>query len=343
MRTAYDIVPPRRARRVLVVFGPVVLAVLLVGIGLFGLTEHVGDDVARLPRAFTGLDQSARPASAGALTFLLVGTDSRSSDPTTGTDATAPGFVAGAARSDALMIAQVSPDRRRAAVVSIPRDSWVDVPGHGSHKINAAYSIGGPPLLIQTVEQLSGVRIDHFAIVDFAGFQSVVDAMGGIDVVVATPTSSAGITFHAGVNHLDGASALVYVRQRHELPGGDLSRALRQQNVLRAVLTGLVTNSTLTDPIALWNVVDAVSGAVTVDDTLTNDGLRGLALDLASVRPRAVTFLRAPVGSAGREGGQDVLYLDPTSSRALWAALRGGDIAGYATNHPGDQLGPAPS
>lgn len=151
------------------------------------------------------------------MTFLLVGTDSRSAASTTGEDATGPSFVPGAQRSDVVMLAQVSADRQSARVVSIPRDSWVEIPGRGRGKVNAAYSWGGAALLVATVEKLTGVRVDHFAVIDFAGFRSVVDAVGGVDVGVAARTASAGVTSQAGVNHLDGDAALVYVRQRHEL------------------------------------------------------------------------------------------------------------------------------
>ena len=123
------------------------------------------------------------------------------------------------------MIARLNPDRTVAAVASIPRDSWVDIPGHGHDKINAAYSFGGPSLLVATVENLTQIRIDHFAVIDFAGFRSMVDAVGGIDVGIDAPTSSDGVAFHQGVNHLDGRAALAYVRQRYGLIGGDFDRA----------------------------------------------------------------------------------------------------------------------
>jgi LCP family protein required for cell wall assembly len=335
---------PRHTRRVLLVLG--VLVLLLAGIvsgGVLVLSNRIGDNVTRVPGAFTGLAERPAPTPQGTLTFLLAGSDSRASDPTTGSAAPAAPSATGAGRSDTLMIAQVSPDRRSAAVVSIPRDSWVDIPGHGMNKINAAYAFGGPGLLVQTVENLTHVRVDHFAVIDFAGFQSVVDSLGGIDVAVAAPTASAGVQFHAGVNHLDGAQALVYVRQRYDLPDGDLSRAQRQQNFLRAVLGRLTASGVLGDPLRLYMFLDAVSRSVSVDDTLTNNALRGLALDLRDLRPGAVSFLGAPVGGAGREGSQAVLYLDGTRSRALWDALGDGSVAAYAAAHPTDLLGTTPS
>lgn len=232
------------------------------------------------------------------------------------------------------MLVQVSADRRSASVVSIPRDSWVEIPGRGRAEVNAAYSGGGPALLVGTVEKLTGVRVDHFAVIDFAGFRSVVDAIGGVDVGVAAPTSSAGVAFQAGMNHLDGDAALVYVRQRHELAGGDLARAAPQQNVLRAVLGKLVD----VDVFRRLAFLAALTRSVSVDATLTNSGLRLLAFD---VRPQQVVFLTAPV--PGSEGGQSVVLLDDARAATLWAALRSGTPAAHAQQHPDALLGPAPA
>ncbi len=106
---------------------------------------------------------------------------------------------------------------------------------------------------METVERLSGVRVDHFAVIDFAGFQSMVDSVGGIDVRVAQTTSNNGVVFHQGLNHLDGAAALSYVRQRYDLPRGDLDRAQRQQNALKALLGKAVENGSLSSSAACTN------------------------------------------------------------------------------------------
>lgn len=321
--------PVRRSIAVLALAAAIVA--IAVAATLFAVSERLGDAVARVPDPFAALDPAVRPAPTAATTFLLVGTDSRSTEPTTGEDvAYAPG-----ARSDVVMLAQMSADRRSAAVVSIPRDSWVDVPGRGRAKVNAAYAWGGPALLVGTVEELTGVRVDHFAVIDFAGFQSVVDAIGGVDVDVAAPTSSAGVAFQAGLNHLDGEAALVYVRQRHELPGGDLARAARQQNVLRAVVGKLVD----VDMLTRFAFIAALTHSVSVDATLTNTGLRLLAFDM---RPQQVVFLTAPVRGAGMEGRQSVVLLDDARAAGLWAALRDGTAATYAQQNPADLLTPTP-
>src|SRR5919107_1138755 len=123
-------------------------------------------------------------------------------------------------------------------------------------KINAAYALGGPSLLIQTVEQVTGVRIDHYAAIDFDGLVQVTDDLGGVDVVVPETTSWGPYTFSAGVNHLDGDEARWYVGQRYGLPGGDFDRGKRQQNYLRAMFTKLFSQDVFTSPGAL----DATTG-----------------------------------------------------------------------------------
>ena len=330
---------PRRARRAVLVLGLVVLLlVALVAAAVLVVSEQLGGNVERVPGAFAGLDEQTRPSASEALTFLLVGTDTRSDAPTTGEDA---GGAVGGGRSDVLMVARLDPSGTSGSVVSIPRDSWVDIPGRGLNKINAAYAFGGPPLLIRTVEQLTGLRIDHFGVIDFAGFEAMIDAVGGIDVAVSEATSSDGVEFRQGLNHLDGASALTFVRQRYELQGGDLDRAQRQQAVLRALLARAASGSTFSDPGALLRLLDAASRSVGVDDTLTNGGLRALALRSTGLRPSAVTFVRAPVAGLGREGEQSVVRLDAEAAQALWLAVRDGRAGAYADAHPDDALGTA--
>ncbi|MFC5947947.1 LCP family protein [Pseudonocardia lutea] len=331
----------RKGRRILIGLLVTVLALILAAAAaVYLLTEKLGNNVGRVPDAFAGIPADSRPAASGGRTFLLIGTDTRSPDPTTGRDAPA-GVSAGSQRSDVIMLARVAVDGSAAAVTSIPRDSWVDIPGRGTNKINAAYAFGGAPLLIRTVENLTGVRVDHFGVIDFAGFQEMVDSVGGIDVRVAAATSNAGVAFHEGLNHLDGAQALAYVRQRHDLPGGDLDRARRQQNALKALLTK--AGDDLSDPVGLYDLVDATSRTVSVDDTLTNGGLRDLALEMKGLRPGGVTFTSAPVAGLGREGTQSVVYLDERAGVQLWSAFREGTMAQYVAAHPTEALAGTPN
>ena len=207
----------RRRRAYQALTASVVVLFLLVTGGAWYLANRYAGGLERLDGVFAGLDEGQRPAApAGdaktALTFLVVGSDTRADVP----EGERPD-----GRSDVMMLLRVSADRQKAQVISLPRDSWVSVPGYGMSKLNAAYAYGGPTLLVQTIENLTGVRIDHYAAIDFQGFVQMTDSLGGVDVQVAEATSNGPYTYEAGLNHLDGEEALYYVRQRYGLPGGD--------------------------------------------------------------------------------------------------------------------------
>ncbi len=323
-----------RPRRTLFVAG-IVLMVLLVALagGGFYLSEHLGNNVDRLPNVFGPLDGAARPPATDALTFLLVGTDTRSAGPTTGANSR---VTALGDHSDVLMLASVDPSRTSATVVSIPRDSWVEVPGHSMNRINNVYAVGGPSLLIQTVEKLTDIRIDHLAVIDFAGFQAMVDAVGGIDMTISAAAGAQGVAFRHGANHMDGSAALGFLRQHGQATDDD--HAQREQAALRALLNKATSNGLLSDLNRLYRLLDATTQSVDVDDTLTNGGLASLALELRDLRTPNVQFLRAPIASVGRQGQQAVDYLDPRAVE-LWASLRNGSTNAYLDQHRADVLG----
>ena len=314
----------RRWRRVVVALG--VLGIVLasvVGGALWFVSNRYGGNIDRVGAVFDGLSEGSRPAAASAVdqpqatadpvTFLLVGSDTRAD--------VAPGELPDA-RSDAIMIARFAADRQHAQVISIPRDSWVDIPGHGKNKINAAYAYGGPTLLIQTVEQLTEVRIDHYAAIDFTGLIQVTDDLGGVDVTVPETTSNGPYTFTAGANHLDGDQARWYVGQRYDLPGGDFDRVKRQQNYLRAMFTELFSQDVFTSPGRLDSTLLAVTSAVAVDDSLGNGELLKMAYSLRGLTPADVQFFTAPVLGTGAEGSASVVYLDTNTGQRMWGYLR---------------------
>jgi LCP family protein required for cell wall assembly len=294
----------------------------------FILSERLGSNVSRVHNAFGELDEADRPPPTGALTFLLVGTDSRS-------ETTPAGVTANGANSegDVVMVAQVAADRKSATVVSIPRDTWVAIPERRPDRIATAYSAGGPSLLIRTVESLTELRIDHFAVINFAGFRQMIDAVGGIDVDVTAPAAG----FRAGRAHMNGAQALAYVRDPSGYLRGD--RARRQQGALRAILVKAASSGTLTDPVQLYDFLDAASRSVGVDDTLSNGGLRALGLKLSELGPGAVLFVRAPVAGVEQQGGRPAVRLDSARARELWTAVRDGSVAGYVDRNATDALG----
>ena len=333
---------PRRSRvlrRILI--GLAILGLVLavaIGGGLWFLSERWAGNIDRVSDVFADLDEKARPAPptpevsapAEPVTFLLVGSDTRGQ--------TADGEDPDG-RSDAIMIARFSADRRYAQLISIPRDSWVDIPGRGVNKINASYAFGGPSLLIQTVEQLTQVRIDHYVAIDFDGIIQVTDDLGGVDVVVAETTKNGRFTFPAGVNHLDGEEVRYYLGQRYGLPGGDFDRVRRQQQYLKAMFSKLFSADTFTDPGRLDAAMLAVTRSVSIDDTLGNADLLALAYSMRNLTPSDVEFFTAPVLGTGREGPASVVYLDRVAGERMWSYLRS-DSLGQNADEFGNQALP---
>lgn len=336
----------RRLR--LVGVGLLALAMLLVvwlGVALGGawyVQHHAFGQVHRLPGVFSAL--GARPhnpaGDTGARNILLLGSDRRSDVQTTGARAAGPAWLPGAQRSDTIMLLHLSADRRSVTVVSIPRDSWVDIPGYGHHKINAAFSFGGPSLTVRTVEQLTGLRIDHLAIIDWAGFRALVDDLGGLTVRVPRTTydSARRLTWAAGRHHLDGRRALLYVRQRHGLPNGDLDRVRRQQYVLELLWRQLHAQGLWTDPTQRARELQDVTDDLTVDSGWTTPQLRHFGHLLIQVPARNVRFTTAPVSGFATIGGEDVVLLDGSAGHALWRALDFDDVSRWFAAHPGQQL-----
>jgi LCP family protein required for cell wall assembly len=331
---------------VLVVALCMLCAVVLtvVGAGYWALQHYTGR-VERIPNAFpTSVPPSAlpSPSKSGSQTFLLVGVDARSDLPTTGRGAKAPEWKPGAQRSDTMMLVHLPADHKHAYVVSLPRDSWVPIPGHGTAKLNAAFSWGGPPLLIDTVQRLTRVKIDHLAVIDWSGFKKLTDAVGGVDVTVDKTVSrrnGPGGVWTAGRHHMDGDDALDYVRERYGLPGGDLDRTHRQQNFLRAVLSKMLSGGTLINPLKLKRTLDQVTSVVSVDDRLSNGALRDLVWDMRSLRASGMVFMNAPVAGFDSIRKQSVVLLDDTTGSGLWESMRNDTMADFVADHELDKLG----
>jgi LCP family protein required for cell wall assembly len=337
--------PPRRRRllrRALISAGVLVLVlVVLIGGGIWFVTARYAGNVDRINDVFGSISAETRPAPATSandpkgepVTFLLVGSDTRG-HPASGEDPDG--------RSDAIMIARLSADRKHAQLISIPRDSWVPIPGHGTSKINAAYSWGGPSLLIQTVEQLTQVRIDHYVAVDFDGIAQVTDALGGVDVKVAETTTNGPYTFTAGVNHITGEQARWYLGQRHRLAGGDFDRVKRQQQYLQAVFQKLFSSDTFRDVGKLDSSLRALTSAVSIDDTLSSADLFSLAYSMRDLTPDNVDFFTAPVLGTGMEGAASVVYLDQTRDQRMWTYLNSDSLAQNAAEFSKDALPDTP-
>lgn len=341
--------PRHRGRKILLGFLALVLVLAVAGgVGAYTLNSRLDNNVSRIPDAFAKIPASTRPTKipvpAGKdepIDILVGGSDLRSADQTTGKDASKPkAWEASGQRTDAIMLIHISGDRKSVDVMSIPRDSWVSIPGHGKDKINAAYSFGGPSLYIQTVEQVTGVRIDHLAFIDWEGFTALTDAVGGINLSFDKAVRGAsGKMYGPGVVHLDGTDALDYVRERKSLPGGDFDRQKRQQNFLRAVMKKTLSQDTLSNPITLTKALDAATNNLSVDDEFTTAQMRSLALSLRSIRSSNVTFLSVPNDGTGTEDGQSVVYLDMRRCALLFAAVKKDQVPAYLKEYGGDTLG----
>lgn len=329
---------PRSRRRVVALALGSVLAVVLVlagvtaGVGLW-LTHRLSSGIETIADPFAALPTRAAPAPTqegeqSPVNILVLGSDSRISagDPSA--------WKAGAQRTDAMMIMQISGDREHVTVMSIPRDSWVPVPGHGKAKINAAFSFGGPTLTIQTVEQLTGVHIDHFVIADFTSFSAMTDELGGVSLNLKNAQTLDGEQFSAGPQRLNGAQALAYVRERYSLPGGDFDRVKRQQAWMRAIVHQLYEDDVLHDPARLYSFLEVASSSVAADEGFDLGAMRSLATSMRNVGSN-IMFFTAPVSGTGTsDDGQSIVLLDEAADAPVFKAMAQGRVAQFLADHP---------
>ncbi|MFJ3034742.1 LCP family protein [Curtobacterium pusillum] len=308
----------------LVGIAAVVAVVASVFVGGLARSYDAGKDVITDP-----FPTGSRPASSkGAQNILLIGSDSRSNhDP--------DGDRAAGGRSDTLMLAHVPADRKGVYIMSIMRDSWVDVPGHGMAKMNAAYAWGGVPLTVQTVEQLLDVRIDHVAEIDFEGFKDMTDALGGVTVHSPEAFEARGHTYTAGTNRLDGDAALAFVRERYSFADADYTRVKNQQTFMRGILDGVLSQGTITNPGRIQDFVTATSKYLSVDEGLTFQTLVGLGWSLRDVRPSDLTTFTMPTAGTGTSpDGQSIVNVNTLAVQSLSQALRSDDVPKWLQDNP---------
>ena len=289
--------------------------------------EFIADPFAGIPARAP--QQKVAAGEEPAVNILVLGTDSRTSasDPSQ--------WKEGAQRTDAIMIVQVSGDRKTVSVMSIPRDSWVEIPGHGQGKINAAYSYGGPSLTIHTVENLTGIHIDHFAVANFESFVALTDEIGGVRVNLKTPQTLAGKELGAGAQVLDGQQALAYTRERSSLPNGDFDRVKRQQTWMRSIVSRVLTNGTLSSPTALYSFLKTASRTVAVDESFTLNQMQSLALETRHLHSNDIRFMTVPTAGTGTStDGQSIVTLDADADTPLFNAFAEDRVSAYLTEHP---------
>ena len=314
--------PPKKRRllrRSLIVIGLILAMVFAAGFALVMERQiTLNSNIERITGAFP--DEAGRPAKAvgDAQNWLLIGSDKR------------PG-EAGSQRADTIMIVHVPAARDRLTLIGIPRDSYVRIPGHGNNKINAAYAFGGPKLLIKTVESLTKVRIDHFAALDFQGFVTMTEVIGGVDVYVARKVYDPmnKVTWPQGQVHLQGDKALLFVRQRYNLPGGDFDRIKRQQAFIGAMGHKIISRELLTDPLKLNGFLEALTRAISVDSGVTLSTLRDLALELRNIRPDTVDSATLPTLGTATVKGASIVRLDRKTGESFFAAIRNDALEDY--------------
>jgi LCP family protein required for cell wall assembly len=295
--------------------------VLLAGFGIYLYANNLNSKVARTD-PFSKITGDRPPVLVkGAMNMLLLGSDTRDPDEAAATTT--------GARTDTIILMHVQADHKHAYLISIPRDTYVSIPGHGKDKINAAFAYGGLPLVIETVEGFTGVHIDHLAIIDFAGFQAVTDALGGVDMTVDQTIKSIHPpyrTFTKGPHHFTGAEALDYVRQRYQYADGDITREKHQQEFLKAIMDKAASTGTLTSPSKLNGFLQSMTKALTVDKDFS---LSSMAVQFRSLRSSDLTFVTSPFSGFQTIDGQSVVVADHDKASALYDAVAKDTVAQY--------------
>jgi LCP family protein required for cell wall assembly len=316
--------------RVVTTISVVVLA--SAGIG-HAVVTSLGEGIARVDPF---KDMKNRPAAGHGMNVLLVGTDGRDKI----TEEERQKYRLGGAPchcTDTMMIVHIAADRDRATIVSLPRDSYAEVPAHtdqttgaehGSHpiKLNAAYAEGGPQLTVRTVENMTHVKVDHYLEVDFASFMQTVDVLGGVNICTAQPLkdSYTGLDLTAGTHTLNGGQALQYVRSRHVDGASDLGRMQRQQRFLAALIERATSSGVLLNPMKFRDVTRAVLGSVRADQGFGTDELLDLGRAMRNFSPSSSEFTTVPIGQMAYavKGIGSTLKWDENKATALFQSLR---------------------
>jgi LCP family protein required for cell wall assembly len=292
-----------RRRELMALAGLLGAAVLATSLALASGSRHAAgaQPAVTIQRAHSG---KAAPSLKGRVTFLVIGSDSGA--PKFGRGGTAAG-----GRADSIHLVVLDTAKRRGISIGFPRDSYVPIPGRGTDKINSAMSSGGPPLLIRTIERLTGIGVDYYALTSFDGLTDLVNKVGGVTVGVDQNLQDrfSGANFRKGTQRLNGAQALAYSRARHGTPQGDLTRSKHQGQVLLGGL-GTFRQQVAKDPtqVMKWLAVmhDEVQFNIPFTETLR------LALYATTVSPSRINNVVAP-GIPGSAGAASVVRLQPAA------------------------------
>lgn len=263
------------------------------------------------------------------LTFLVIGSDSRA-----GLDDLTHFGTVGGARGDVIMLVRFDSSTSAVQILSIPRDLYVDIAGHGQNRINAAYAFGGPSLMVETIRDSLGVEINHYVEIDFVGFQSLIDELGGIELWFPYPARDlkSGLDVDAGTQTLDGDTALAYARSRkyQELQNGtwvsvnadDIGRTKRQQEVVGAIVAELKRPSSITEA---GDIAKAMARHMTIDSILATSSVASLAWTFRGILTGSIEGATLPTYGMTIDG-RSVLIADEPDASAVLANFRAGTV-----------------
>jgi len=276
----------------------------------------------KLDRQSVLVSYSGEPAQGAGSNWLIAGSDSRQGLTAAQERKLSTGFDVGGQRSDTIMILHMG-GSGKPVLISVPRDSWVDIPGHGMNKINAAYAFGGPRLLAETIQNATGLRIDHYMEIGFGGFVNVVNAIGGVRMCIKYPLhdTASGLNINKGCQTLDGAQALGYVRDRHTFAGQDLQRVQDQRLFLKSLLSKLTSTGVLINPFASIPAANGAASTLTVDQ-----GTNLFQLAEAAFALRHPVTTTVPIASANfvTPTGEDAVEWNRSAALSLFNALNDG-------------------
>ena len=325
-----DATEPKKHRRLLpkILIGISVLLVAVIGAGLWyaatidrSVTRNINRGV-ELPTDPSSVRPPKEAQETGTLNYVLLGSDSRD-----------PGNE-GNGRSDTMMLVHLNAKRTKAYITSFPRDMYVNIPGYGKNKINAAFAFGGAPLAVRTLENLTGVRMDHVVLIDFEGFIRLTEDLHGVTVTNKTAFTSHGFDYPKGKITIAGEEALWFVRERHQLPGGDLDRAENQRNVIKAIVQKGLSAKVISDPATFTTFIGNVAKHLTVDNDLSDGEIRRTALSLR-LSSKDIELLQAPISGFGTSrDGQSIDIVDTAKMAELSTALKKDKLSEYVKKYP---------
>ena len=321
---AVEAQPKRRQRGLRITLLSLASVIVLLGAvvaGVFVYINHELGSIARIPVRFL-----VNNTQSDGTTILLTDADDGS--------AAVNSAKQPAAKSGMILLLHIDSGNKAAGAVSIPPGTVVTVPGHGKMQIDDVDAVGGPSLLVETVHDLTGVPINHFARIDFVHVAVLVDALGGVSITLPSATESFGHQFRAGANQIGGIEALEYTGDPALTDAG---RELRQQYLTRVILDKVGSEHLLVNPLKANGVLHALVSMLTVDSNFSNSQVESLATQLGSLAGSASTFITAPTRVAD---GSEVL--EPVPSAALWSAVKNGTIAAFAKKYPSSVTATAP-